>query len=357
LSFLEFFNSGAAALIGMDISTSAIKMVEMSSSSAGRRLEHYVIEALPEGAVVDGEIVNLELVVETVKRAWKRMGTRTRGLAMAIPTASAITRKIIVPAGLSEEELEVRVVAEANQYIPFDLEEVNLDFQVLAPTGPATDELEVLIVAARKEKIEDRVAVAEAAGLKAVVVDVEAHALLAGVALMDVPAVDASLTPCIAVIDIGASQMSLSVVRGDAVLYSREQRFGGMELTLIIMRHYGVSAQEAEAMKRARLRPADYQSAVLENFVSMALMEVQRALQFYQDSSMAHEISQIRLSGGSAVIPGLAEAVAAATGVTTAVANPFSALTIGSAVPRARLAEDAPGLLIACGLATCRGEA
>ena len=128
-----------------------------------------------------------------------------------------------------------------------------------------------------------------------------------------------------------------------------------MELTLIIMRHYGVSAEEAEVMKHARLRPADYQSAVLDNFVSMALMEAQRALQFYQDSSMTHEINQIRLSGGSAVIPGLAEAVAQATGVTTSLANPFSAMTIGSAVPRARLAEDAPGLLIACGLATCKG--
>ncbi|MBM3347180.1 MAG: type IV pilus assembly protein PilM [Betaproteobacteria bacterium] len=161
----------------MDISSSSVKMVEMVEAGKGvPRVERYVIEPLPKDAVVDGNIANLESVSEAVQRGWKKLATKTKNVAMALPTAAVITKKIIVPAGLREEELEIQVESEANQYIPFALEEVNLDFQVIGPSPSGPEEVEVLIAASRKEKVEERVAVAESAGLRALCIDVESYA-------------------------------------------------------------------------------------------------------------------------------------------------------------------------------------
>ena len=162
---LSFLNPKARSLIGLDISSSSVKMVELSADGKkGFRVERYTIEVLPRDAVADGNIVNLEATAETVRRAWKKMATSTRSVAVALPSSHVITKKIIVPAGQREDELEVLVESEANQYIPFALEEVNLDFQIVGPAPSSPDEIEVLIAASRKEKVEDRVAVVESAG-------------------------------------------------------------------------------------------------------------------------------------------------------------------------------------------------
>ena len=350
MPFKGLFGSGTVAAVGLDISTSSVKLVELSFPSSGPRLERYAIEPIAEGAVVDGGIVNLELVVEAVQRACKRLGSRKKSVAMALPSAAAITKKIIVPVGLSEDELEVRVIAEANQYLPFDLEEVNLDFQTLPSSAPGSLEAEVLIVAARKERIEDRVAVAEAAGLTAVAVNIESYAMLAAIELMEQVRPGHVVAPTLAVLDLGANLFNISVVRNESVLYSREQQFGGVELTRAIIRQYGISPAEAEAMKRSAIHPGDYRSSVLQPFIADAVQEVQRALQFYQDAVRGIDIDQFILVGGSAVIQGLAEAIAASTGIATRVANPFASMSLGPAVPRASLADDAPSLMHACGL-------
>ena len=158
---LDIFKAKAPPLFGMDISSSAVKMVELADAGKGaQRVERYAIESLSKDSVLDGNIANLESVAEAVRRAWKKLGTRTKNVAMALPTAAVITKKIVCPAGLREEDLEVQVEGEANQYIPFALDEVNLDFQVLGPAPSGPEEVEVLIAASRKEKVEDRVAVA-----------------------------------------------------------------------------------------------------------------------------------------------------------------------------------------------------
>ena len=182
---LSIFNPKARSLIGLDISSSAVKMVELGSDGkSGFRVERYAIEVLPRDAVADGNIVNLEATAEAIRRAWKRLATSTRSVAIALPTSHVITKKIIVAAGLREQELELQVESEANQYIPFALEEVNLDFQIAGPAPSSPDEIEVLIAASRKEKVEDRVAVVESAGLKAVVMDVESYAVLSSLELI-----------------------------------------------------------------------------------------------------------------------------------------------------------------------------
>ena len=352
---LSIFNPKARPLLGLDISSSSIKMVELSDAGKGLRcMERYVIEPLPRDAVVDGNIANLEQVTETLGRAWKRLGTSTRYVAMALPTAAVITKKIVASANLREQELEIQVESEANQYIPFALEEVNLDFQVIGPAPSGPDEVELLIAASRKEKVEDRVACAEAAGLKPVVMDIEAYATLAAFELIEKELPDGGRDRLIALVDIGANVMNVTVLRNDQSLYTREQAFGGSQLTQDIMRTYGMSVEEAEMAKRSNSLPENYEVDLLKPFMDNLALEVSRALQFFFTSSQFNQVDHIVLMGGCAVIPGMDEMVAARTKVATMIANPFVDMTVASRVRPKHLLADAPSLLVACGLALRR---
>jgi type IV pilus assembly protein PilM len=303
---------------------------------------------------VDGNISNLESVVEAVKRGYKRLGTRSKHVAMAVPTGAVITKKIIVPAGLRENELEVQVESEANQYIPFALEEVNLDFQVVGPSPTSPDEQEVMIAATRKEKVEDRVAVAESAGLKASVMDIESFAQQAALGLVVKQLPNAGKDMNIAIVDIGANVMNVSVMRNDQSIYTREQAFGGNQLTQDIVARYGMSAEEAENAKRSGGLPDDFETEVLRPFMENLSMEVQRALQFFFTSTQYHSVEQILLAGGSAVIPGMDEVVHTRTQVPTMVANPFASMQASPRIQLKKLMVDAPSLIVACGLAMRR---
>ncbi len=349
------FNPKARSLIGLDISSSAVKMVELASNGKdGYRVERYAIEVLPKDVVSDGNIVNLEAAAESVRRAWKRLATSTKYVAIALPAASVITKKIIVGAGLREEELEVQVESEANQYIPFALDEVNLDFQVLGPAPSSPDDIEVLIAASRKEKVEDRVAVAEAAGLKPVVMDVESYAALAAFELVETQLPDRGRGQIIALVDIGANVMNLTVLRNDQQLYAREQAFGGNQLTQDIARHYGMSFEEAEAAKRSNNLPDNYEAELLRPYMESMALEVSRALQFFFTSTQFNQVNHIVLAGGCAVIPGADEVVASRTQINTVVANPFANMVLSDRVRAKNLLSDASSLMVACGLALRR---
>ncbi|MEQ1879664.1 MAG: pilus assembly protein PilM [Burkholderiales bacterium] len=342
-------------LIGVDISSSSVKMVELAAGARGQyRLERYTIEPLPKDAVVDGNIMNLEEVGDAVRRGWKRMGSRAKHLALALPAAAVITKKIVVPAGQTDEQLEAQVETEANQYIPFALEEVNLDFQTLGPAPNSPDDVEVLIAASRKEKVEDRVAVAESVGLKASVMDIDSFAAQNAFELMQTQLPDGGVDQVIAVVDVGATMMNVNVLRNGQSVFLREQPFGGMQLTQEIMRHYNLSAEEAEAAKRGGGLPDTYEADVLAPFMDNLALEVARALQFFFTSTQYTQVHQIYLSGGTATISGLAEVVAERTQVNTQVANPFSTMDVASRIRQAQLAMDAPALLVACGLALRR---
>ena len=352
---LSIFGSKARALIGVDISSSSVKMVELASDGkGGYRVERYTIEVLPKDVVSDGNVVNLEAAAESVKRAWKKLATSTKQVAIALPASSVITKKIIVPAGQRDEELEVQVESEANQYIPFALEEVNLDFQVLGPAPSSPDEIEVLIAASRKEKVEDRVAVAEAAGLKPMVMDVESYAILSAFELIEKQFPDGGKGQIIALVDVGANVMNLTVLRNDQPLYAREQAFGGNQLTQDIARHYGMSFEEAEAAKRSNNLPDNYEVELLRPYVESMALEVSRALQFFFTSTQFSKIDHIVLSGGCAVIPGADEVVASRTQINTVVANPFADMVLSERVRAKNLLTDASSLMVACGLALRR---
>jgi type IV pilus assembly protein PilM len=351
----DIFKPKAPPLFGMDISSSAVKMVELAEAGKNaQRVERYAIEPLPKDSVLDGNIANLESVAEAVRRAWKKLGTRTKNVAMALPTAAVITKKIVCPAGLREEELEVQVESEANQYIPFALEEVNLDFQILGPSPTNPEEQEVLIAATRKEKVEDRIAVADSAGLKALVMDVESFAQQTALSLVVQALPGGGKEQNIAVVDVGANVMNVSVLRNDQSVYTREQAFGGNQLTQDIVARYGMTPEEAENAKRSGGLPDDFEAEVMKPFMENLSMEVQRALQFFFTSTQYHAVDHILLAGGSAVIPGLDEVVHTRTQVPTSVANPFALMQASPKIQLKRLMADAPSLIVACGLAMRR---
>ncbi len=353
---LDFLRTKTPPLIGVDISASSIKIVELSElpKKAGYEVERYAIEALPKDAVIDGNINNLEAVAETMERAVKKMGTRIKNVALALPAAAVITKKILLPSGLREEDLEYQVESEANQYIPFAMDEVNLDFQVIGPAPGNAEEVEVLLAASRKANVEDRIAAAQTAGLKAVVMDVEPYAAEKAFEQIRVQLPEKAVDQCVALVDIGASVMNVNVLRNGQSIYTRDQQLGGEQLTQQVQNMFGLSAEEAEAGKRNGGLPDNYESDVLAPFRENVASEVARALQFFFTSSQYNEVNYIVLAGGGAALAGLDDAVATRTQVNTLVANPFAQMTLSSRIKPRQLQTDAPALMIACGLAMRR---
>ena len=353
---LDFLRTTTPPLIGVDISSSSVKMVELNvaSKKGGYVVERYAIESLPKDAITDGNINNLDAVSECVQRAWKRMGTRIKNISMALPAAAVITKKILLPAGLRDEDLEYQVESEANQYIPFALEEVNLDFQVIGPAPNNAEEVEVLLAASRKANVEDRVAVAQISGLKVIVMDVEPYAAEMAFEQIRAQLPDGAPDKCVALIDIGASVMNVNVLRNGQSVYSRDQQMGGNQLTQQIQAVFGLSAEDAESAKRNGGLPDNYENDVLSPFRESVVMEIARALQFFFTSTQYNEVDYIVLAGGCAALPGLDDAVATKTQVSTMVANPFALMNLSSRIKPRQLQVDAPSLIIACGLAMRR---
>ncbi|MDD4929349.1 MAG: pilus assembly protein PilM [Gallionella sp.] len=355
-TFLDFLQTKTPPLIGVDISSSSVKLVELSTApnNTGYIVERYAIEALPKDAVSDGNINNLDALAETLQRAWKRMGTKIKNVSVALPAAAVITKKILLPADMREEDLEFLVESEANQYIPFALDEVNLDFQVLGSSAGNAAEVEVLLAASRKANVEDRVAAAQAAGLKVVVVDVEPYAAETAFSQIRAQLPDSAEDKCVALIDIGATVMNVNVLRNGQSIYTRDQQIGGEQLTQQIQALFGLSAEQAESGKRNGGLPDNYETDVLSPFRENLVMEIARALQFFFTSSQYNEVDYIVLAGGCAVLPGLDDAVATRTQVSTMVANPFALMALSGKIKPRQLQTDAPALIVACGLAMRR---
>ncbi|MGG7054901.1 pilus assembly protein PilM [Nitrosomonas sp. ANs5] len=345
----------ASRLIGVDVGAASVKMVEFSRMDKrvqGIRLERYVIEPIPAAAIQDGNINQLDPVGESIRRAWQRMDTRQKKIAMALPAALVITRKICLPADLQEDDLIFQVETEASQYIPFALDEVNLDFQVMGSVPHHPENLEVLLVASRRDKVEDRVAAAMIAGLKVIVMDVEqfaAQTIFSEVIMPQLPG--GGRDKVIVLVDIGARNTRINVLVNHASVYMRDQFFGGDQLTQAIQDRYGLSLAEAEMAKRSGTLPESYPHEVLTPFRRQLLQEITRALQFFFTSTSFARVDYIFLSGGCACLPGLTETIFEHTQITTQRVNPFAGIGLSSRIVSRQLKVDAPALLIASGLA------
>ena len=343
------------SMIGLDISSSSVKLVELGQDESGKYvLERFASESFEKGWIADGQIEKFEEVADAVRRVIAKSGTKTRDVVMAMPQSSVITKKIILPAGLREDELEVQVESEANQYIPFSLDEVSLDFCVIGPSPTSVGDVEVLIAASRKDRVQDRQGLAEAAGLKPVVLDVESHASRLAMARILRALPNEGRDSLVALFEIGADTTSLKVLLDDELLYDRDQAFGGSQLTQLISRQYGFSFEEAEQKKLVSDLPDDYQSQILAPFVDSLSQEIGRALQYFFTSTPHHKVHYVMLAGGTATLPGLKDRVTELTGFASKVVNPFDNMTLGPSVRESKLYREAPSYLTACGLAMRR---
>ncbi len=342
-------------MIGLDISSSSVKLVELGQDASGALvLERFAAESFEKGWITDGQIEKFDEVAEAVKRAIAKSGTRTKNVVMAMPQSAVITKRIMLPAGLREEELELQVESEANQYIPFSLDEVSLDFCVIGPSLTSVGDVEVLIAASRKDRVQDRQGLAEAAGLKPLVLDIESHASRLAMSRIVGALPNGGKDALVALFEIGADTTSLKVLRDDEMLYDRDQAFGGSQLTQLISRQYGFSYEEAEQKKLAGDLPDDYDAAILTPFVDSLSQEIGRALQYFFTSTPHHKVHYVMLAGGTAAVPGLKDRVTELTGFASVIVNPFQSMKLGGAVRESKLRREAPSYLTACGLAMRR---
>jgi len=345
------------SLLGIDISSTSVKVVELSKTDTGYRVESLAVEPLPANAVAEKNIQDVEAVGESLVKALKKSGSKCKLTALAVPGSSVITKIITMPSSLTDAEMETQIELEADQYIPYPLEEINLDFQVLGETAGNPDTVDVLLAASRSENVEMRTAVAEIAGLTAKIVDVEAYTIEKATSLIPGKPLntdDEDEEPeafVIAVLDVGATMTSLNVIENNELIYTREQAFGGKQLTEEIMRRYGLAYEEAGRLKKVGGLPDNYIPEVLEPFKENMAQQVSRFLQFFYTAGQHESVDMIALAGGCASIPGIDELIASQLGIETIIANPFAEMDLSNKVNSQALSNDAPALMIACGLA------
>lgn len=348
---LGLFKKKANTLLGIDISSTSVKLIELSRSGGRYKLEAYAVEPLPPNAIVEKNIAELEVVGQVIARVVTKARTSVKHAAVAVAGSAVITKIIEMEAGLSEEELENQIKIEADQYIPYPLEEVAIDFEVQGVTARSADRVNVLLAACRKENVEVREAALALAGLSTKVVEIEAYSLERAYGLLAEQLGSGEEDLTVAIVDIGATMMTLSVLHNGQTIYTREQLFGGKQLTDEIQRRYGLSTEEAGLAKKQGGLPDDYETEVLNPFKEAVVQQVSRSLQFFFAAGQYSDVDYILLAGGTASIVGLDQLVQQKIGTSTLVANPFANMTLSNKVNAGALASDAPSLMMACGLA------
>ena len=297
-------------------------------------------------------IADAEAVGEAIRRAVKKAGAKSKDVAIAISGDAAITKVIQMPRSLRAADLEGQVETQADQYIPFPMDEVSYDFEVLGPSEKDPESNDVLLVATRTENVEQRQNAVRSGGLTAKIVDVEAFALENACRLMTHQMPDGGIDRTIAVVDFGASSTTFSVLRSLKVVYTRDFPFGGQQLTEEVMRTYGLSMEEAGRAKKEGGLPGNYQAEVLDPFIDDMTQQVSRSLQFYLASGSGREQPEkILVCGGCANIAGVADVISSRVGIAAERGDPLGQMTLSARARAQAVNKDATALLIACGLA------
>jgi type IV pilus assembly protein PilM len=351
LIVLGLFKAKSNVLLGLDISSTSVKLLELSRSGDRYRVESYGVEPLPPNAVVEKNISDVEGVGEAVKRLISRSKAGSNQVAVAVAGSAVITKTIEMDASLNDAEMENQIIVEADQYIPYPLDEVAIDFEVQGISERNSEQVEVLLAACRRENVELREAALDLSGAKARIVDIEAHAMKRAFELIKPQLGSNADDLVVAILDIGATMTTLSVLADDRSIYTREQLFGGKQLTEEIQRRYSLSFEEAGLAKKQGGLPDDYEQECLPTFKEAVLQQVTRSLQFFFSSSQYDDVDYIVLAGGTASIDGLAEMIENKLGTPTIIANPFIDMSLASKVDADALANDAPAMMISCGLA------
>ncbi|MCF6202077.1 MAG: pilus assembly protein PilM [Methylococcaceae bacterium] len=348
---MNWLKRGQSAVLGVDISTAAIKLLELSWSGSRYKVESYAVSPLPLDAVVDKSITDVDVIANAIKAAVKQSGTKTKKACVAVAGSSVMTKIISMPATLSEDEMEDQILVEADQYVPYSLDEVNLDFEVQGITENDPEMVDVLLAASRRENVEDRVEALAKAGLEASIVDVEAFAMENAFSVFSEQLAEASSEQAVAIMDIGATMSTLNIVHNNRTVYTREQSFGGKQLTEEIQRRYGLSFEEAGLAKKHGGLPDNYGVDVLDPFKKAVIQQISRSLQFFTSSNVNEKVSSLVLAGGCASIAGMDKLVEQDLGIPVYIANPFINMALSNKVKPQSLSNDAPSMMIACGLA------
>lgn len=338
-------------MVGLDISSTAVKLLELSQQNGVLRVEAFAVAPLADGAVTEKNITDVEAVGEAIKRVVQRSATKAKYAAVAVAGSAVISKVIALPALMSDKEMALQIEMDSDQHIPYALDEVYYDFEVMGPSASDPDEVDVLLTVSRKENVELRQAAVELAGLEARIVDVEAYSIENAYKLIGPQIPNQDEKNIVAVVDIGSTMTILSVIKGGNIVYTREQVFGGKQLTEEIQRRYELSFEDAGRAKKEGGLPDDYVPEVLQPFIEAMAQQINRSLQFFASSGHEEEVDHIVLAGGCALIPDAAGQIEASVGVSVSVANPFANMSLSPNVKAVSLSKDAPSMMIACGLA------
>ncbi|GAB4393150.1 MAG: pilus assembly protein PilM [Gammaproteobacteria bacterium] len=350
-SIIEKFTKKPPSLLGLDISSASIKLLELSCYDKQYRVESFAVVALPENAVVEKVIKDPDAASTALRRALQSAKTSLKNVAVAVADSSVISKVIHMDSTLTDEEIENQIAVEADKYIPYPLDEVSLDFCVKGSSENNPGMSDVLLVASHRDNVESRVSIAVEAGVAVKVVDVESYCIERACSLVSDIFPNHGYERNIAIVDIGASMTNLTVLHNLRSIFTREELFGGDQLTRDIMRHYGLNAQEANLAKKRATLPEDYHTELLQPFKEAAVLQIRRALQFFFSATSHNEVHQIVLSGGAATTPGLADLIQQQLGLPTMVINPFENMALAPTVDALALAQDASSLTVCCGLA------
>ena len=348
------FGRRQAAILGMDISAWGIKVAGLSGSMEQPVLEQLASIRLPSGHVVDGHIVKMHQVAEALRYLLQENRIRTQKVALALPSSAVITKKIMVQADLAPEDMQAQVEEETRHFIPFPLDEVSLDFCTLGPNPQRAEMVDVLIAAARRDRVQSLEALMECVELEASLVDVQSYALrLATRRLLDIH-FPRQKNAVVLLLKVGAGRTLMQLTVGEAIVYEQDIALGGDQLTQRIAAHYRLSDAEAETRKISGILAQDFESSVQLPYICSAVDLLERGIQFMSNSTPYSKVGQIFLSGGGAMIPGLGAAISTALQSPCTLINPFEGMQLAPRVRDNPDLQNAPLFIGACGLALRR---
>src|SRR6185436_13058601 len=329
-------------LIGLDIGSNSIKAVELTKSRKGYELTGFASEVLEPDSVVDGAIMNSRAVAEAIKRVLFIGKFKPKGISAGVSGHSVIVKRIVVP-GATNAEVDASIQFDAEQHIPFQIAEVNLDYQVIGPVGTGDPEMEVLLVVAKKDKIQNHTNVIKSVGRNADVVDIDAFAL------QNAFEVNYSVDPTatIALLNIGASLMNINITKGGMPLFIRDVSVGGNQYTDILQKELQLSFQEAEDLKLGKAGDAaetDMVQPLLESITDLLIMEVQKTFDFFKETYPNETITRVFICGGTARTLGLANKIQETFGYSAEVLDPLKSITLGPKVNAAQVTSLGPAL-------------
>lgn len=347
----NLFKHKKQGLLGVDISSSAVKILELGFDRDDYVVKHFGQAHFRSAAVVEKDIRDIEAVAQAIKKACTDAGSPTRAAAVAVAGSSVITKVIQMDADLLDHEIEAQIYGEADRYISYPIEEMNVDFEVLGVNETDPHLVDILIAAARTENVDAHIAALQRAGLQPRVVGVEIYAIERVYQLLARQLPDQGIGMTTAIIDIGDEMSTISVLSSGHTIYMRDELFGGHQLTNMIMQHYNISELEAEKLKLSGSPPKDYRDTVLVPFQQDLVQQINRGLQFFHTSEQHRAIDTIFVAGGCANIPNLIQQIGETTNTKALLANPLAGLQVGRHVDQEQLTKYGPQLMIACGLA------